>query len=209
MSIVSSLSSLNLTTSLQSRNAIHQTYNKKKPWQESNSNKTHRGIIHSLRATGNNVSHSRRHTRRVFRPNVFWRRLYSEVLDKQCGPMHVSATALRDIDKCGGLDNYVLKNPYKRIHWTGKILEIKNEIETRVKLVNKFGEFVPKWRRDYAALEEQAIKDGRLEDFKAEQLARRVAKKAEYRAVMDESHYALRTPHGDKLKKMKEMGIEW
>ncbi|GMH71008.1 hypothetical protein TrRE_jg10017, partial [Triparma retinervis] len=76
--------------------------------------KSTRGIIHSLRSTGNSVSHSKRRTRRVFAPNVFKRRLYSEVLDEMVGPINVSATGLRDIDKFGGLDRYLIKNPLKR-----------------------------------------------------------------------------------------------
>ena len=116
--------------------------------QESNTNKTHRGIIHSLRATGNNVSHSRRHTRRTFMPNVFWRKLYSETCGKMMGPMWVSATGLRDVDKCGGLDNYVKKNPYKRTQWEGQMKRVRDEILTRQKIIDKFGKYMPREKRE-------------------------------------------------------------
>jgi ribosomal protein L28 len=87
-----------------------------------------RGIIHSLRATGNNVSHSKRKTRRTFLPNVFKRSLYSELCDRKLGPLHISASGLRDIDKCGGLDNYCIYNPYKRTIWEGNIKKIRDKI---------------------------------------------------------------------------------
>eukprot|EP00518_Triparma_eleuthera_P001987 CAMPEP_0182461022 /NCGR_PEP_ID=MMETSP1319-20130603/5712_1 /TAXON_ID=172717 /ORGANISM="Bolidomonas pacifica, Strain RCC208" /LENGTH=122 /DNA_ID=CAMNT_0024660223 /DNA_START=319 /DNA_END=687 /DNA_ORIENTATION=- len=97
-----------------------------------------RGIIHSKRATGNNVSHSKRRTKRTFLPNTFPHRLYSELCDKKLGPFQVSASGLRDVDKCGGLDNYVIKNPYKRTVWEGQIgrareLILKRWTEERAK----------------------------------------------------------------------------
>ena len=102
------------------------------------SNKQKRGIVHSRRATGFNVSHSKRRTRRTFKPNVFWRTLYSEVLDEKVGPLHVSASGLRDLDKCGGLDNYIIKNPYKRVHWAGTIKKIRERILNKVRLDRKW-----------------------------------------------------------------------
>jgi large subunit ribosomal protein L28 len=41
---------------------------------------------------------------------VQYKKLYSEVLDEMI-KFHVTASALRSIDKYGGLDNYLLKSP--------------------------------------------------------------------------------------------------
>jgi large subunit ribosomal protein L28 len=49
-----------------------------------------------------------RATRRKFKPNVFLKRIYSETLDAMIR-FHVTASALRSIDKAGGLDNYLFK----------------------------------------------------------------------------------------------------
>lgn len=46
-------------------------------------------------------------TRRVWLPNVQWKKIYSDALDKQVR-VRVSTYALRCIDKAGGLDNYLL-----------------------------------------------------------------------------------------------------
>jgi large subunit ribosomal protein L28 len=57
---------------------------------------------------GNQRSFSMRATRRKFKPNVFLKRVYSETLDSMIR-FHVTAAALRSIDKAGGLDNYLFK----------------------------------------------------------------------------------------------------
>jgi large subunit ribosomal protein L28 len=59
--------------------------------------------------TGNNVSFSMKATKRKFRPNVFVKRVYSSTLDAMI-PFHLTASALRSIDKAGGLDMYLLNN---------------------------------------------------------------------------------------------------
>uniref|UniRef100_A0A7S2V663 Large ribosomal subunit protein bL28c n=1 Tax=Fibrocapsa japonica TaxID=94617 RepID=A0A7S2V663_9STRA len=65
---------------------------------------------------GNSVSHSNRKTRRSFKPNVFNKRLWSDILDRWI-PFKVSAHALRCIDHAGGLDNYILRNSLKTGDW--------------------------------------------------------------------------------------------
>ena len=57
---------------------------------------------------GNNVSHSNRKTKRVFRPNLCTASLYSDSL-AQCFKLTISARALKTIDFKGGLDNYLLE----------------------------------------------------------------------------------------------------
>jgi large subunit ribosomal protein L28 len=77
---------------------------------------------------GNNVSFSMRHTKRKFRPNVFIKRVYSEILDSMI-PFHMTAAALRTIDKYGGLDNYLLKKEFKM----GEGHKVKRKILQRLR----------------------------------------------------------------------------
>lgn len=74
------------------------------------SNRSRRGLYDGKDIrSGNNVSFSMRHTRRTFKPNVFKKRVYSEILDEMI-QFHMTTSALRSIDKAGGLDNYLLKS---------------------------------------------------------------------------------------------------
>lgn len=59
-------------------------------------------------ATGNNVSHSHKKTRRRFLPNLCDVTLTSEKLGRSFS-MRVSAATLRTVDKVGGLDRYLAK----------------------------------------------------------------------------------------------------
>lgn len=68
-------------------------------------------------------------TKRTFKPNVFKKRVYSDVLDAMI-PFHLTASTLRSIDKAGGLDNYLLNN--KSIT-EGEGLDIKKKILKRLK----------------------------------------------------------------------------
>lgn len=55
---------------------------------------------------GNNVSHSHRKTRRRFLPNLCNVTLNSEAMG-QSYKMRVAASALRSVDKAGGLDEFL------------------------------------------------------------------------------------------------------
>ncbi|KAJ0398700.1 hypothetical protein P43SY_009346 [Pythium insidiosum] len=59
------------------------------------------------KAFGNNVSFSKRRTRRHWKVNSQWKHLYSEALDEMVG-LNVTTHTLRCVDKAGGLDNYLL-----------------------------------------------------------------------------------------------------
>jgi len=61
------------------------------------------------RLTGYSVSASKRHTKRVWLPNVQRKRLFSAILDKPV-TISVTTTALRTIDRFGGLDEYILRS---------------------------------------------------------------------------------------------------
>ncbi len=58
--------------------------------------------------TGNNVSHAKNRTRRVFRPNLVDVTMASETLDRSF-KFRVSASALRTVDHRGGLDAFMAK----------------------------------------------------------------------------------------------------
>ncbi len=58
--------------------------------------------------SGNNVSHAKNRTRRVFRPNLCDVTLASDLLGRGF-KMKVSAKALRTVDHMGGLDAYLIK----------------------------------------------------------------------------------------------------
>jgi large subunit ribosomal protein L28 len=74
------------------------------------SNRSRRGLYDGKDIrTGNNVSFSMKCTKRTFKPNVFTKRVYSETLDEMMR-FHLTAAALRSIDKAGGIDNYLLNN---------------------------------------------------------------------------------------------------
>jgi large subunit ribosomal protein L28 len=76
------------------------------------SNRSRRGLYDGKDIrTGNNVSFSMRHTKRTFKPNVFIKKVYSETLDDMI-QFHLTTSALRSIDKAGGLDNYLMKGEF-------------------------------------------------------------------------------------------------
>ena len=70
-----------------------------------------RGLYHGKTVgTGHNVSHSKRRTNRLFRPNVHTnKRFASELLGRQMS-WNVSSKALRTIDKYGGIDQYLMRS---------------------------------------------------------------------------------------------------
>ncbi len=64
--------------------------------------------------TGNNVSHSKRRTRRRFLPNVQTMSLYSEALDDMVR-LKVSAAGLRTVERNGGLDAFLTGTPDRKL----------------------------------------------------------------------------------------------
>ncbi len=74
---------------------------------------------------GNNVSHSRVHTKRRFLPNLVRVTLHSETLEQKF-PLRIAAKALRTVDKLGGLDAFLAKA--KDDVLSDKALKIKKNI---------------------------------------------------------------------------------
>ncbi|BDA43120.1 probable 50S ribosomal protein L28 at N-terminal half [Coccomyxa sp. Obi] len=65
--------------------------------------------------SGNNVSEDGgNRTRRIWRPNVQSKAIYSEALDRMVR-LNVTTAAMRTIDKYGGLDAYLLETPDEKL----------------------------------------------------------------------------------------------
>jgi large subunit ribosomal protein L28 len=100
------------------------------------SNRSRRGLYDDKDIrSGNNVSFSIRATKRKFKPNVFLKRVYSEILDDML-QFHLTASTLRSIDKAGGLDNYLL-NKHEPIT-EGEGYVVKKKILNRLKNQARF-----------------------------------------------------------------------
>eukprot|EP00897_Mesotaenium_endlicherianum_P007674 jgi/Mesen1/6935/ME000036S06272 len=54
-------------------------------------------------------------TRRTWKPNVHWKRVYSQALEKMLR-IRMTTHALRCIDKAGGIDEYLLNTPEKKLN---------------------------------------------------------------------------------------------
>ena len=76
--------------------------------------------------TGNNVSHAKNRTKRKFLPNLNNVTLTSEALGKSF-QLKVSASALRTINKVGGLDPFLRKSAGDNL--SSNALKIKKDIE--------------------------------------------------------------------------------
>ena len=81
---------------------------------------------------GNNVSHANNKTKRVFRPNLQVISLASDSL-KQTYKLKICMSALRTVDKVGGLDVYLLKA--KDAALSTKALRLKRQVEKKVATV--------------------------------------------------------------------------
>ncbi len=76
--------------------------------------------------SGNNVSHAKNRTKRKFLPNLNNVKLTSEVLGKDF-QLKVSASALRTIDKVGGLDPFLRRSAFDNL--SSNAMKIKRDIE--------------------------------------------------------------------------------
>ena len=75
--------------------------------------------------TGNNVSHAKNRTRRVFRPNLNDVTLLSDTLGRSF-KFRISAAALRTVDHRGGLDAFMAKS--KDTELSPSALKVKKDI---------------------------------------------------------------------------------
>ena len=77
--------------------------------------------------SGNNVSHANNKTKRRFLPNLNMVTLTSDKLEKTF-KFRVSASALRTVDKKGGLDLFLLKADENKLSPTA--LKVKKDLES-------------------------------------------------------------------------------
>ncbi len=78
--------------------------------------------------TGCNVSHSMRHTKRRFLPNLHEKRLHSDVLGRAV-QLRLTSNALRTIDKYSGLDGFMLGiKPRKTETFSRQALRVRKMI---------------------------------------------------------------------------------
>tara|TARA_A100001015_G_scaffold317167_1_gene433366 strand:- start:4092 stop:4406 length:315 start_codon:yes stop_codon:yes gene_type:complete len=75
--------------------------------------------------TGNNVSHAKNRTRRRFLPNLNNVSLVSEALGRSF-KFKISASALRSVDRIGGLDAFLLKA--KETELSTSALKVKRDL---------------------------------------------------------------------------------
>ena len=75
--------------------------------------------------SGNNVSHANNRTRRRFLPNLQSTRMHSDVLNRQIS-LRVSTSAMRTVEKHGGLDAYLLQA--RNAELAAEARELKREI---------------------------------------------------------------------------------
>ncbi len=76
--------------------------------------------------SGNNVSHAHNKTRRRFLPNLQVVSVISESLNKNY-KMRLATSTIRTIEKCGGLDDYLLSAKEKNL--TEDAVKIKKAIK--------------------------------------------------------------------------------
>lgn len=75
-----------------------------------------------------NVSHSKRHTKRTFLPNLQVLKFHSDILGRDFS-LRISTAGLRTLTKHGGLENYVMSKPISRL--TEDMAEIRKAIEKK------------------------------------------------------------------------------
>ena len=75
--------------------------------------------------SGNNVSHAKNRNKRKFNPNLQKISFWSSKLNKKIS-ITAATSAIRDIDKVGGFDAYIIKA--NNIYLSDKLQKIKKEI---------------------------------------------------------------------------------
>ncbi len=70
---------------------------------------------------GNNVSHANNRTRRRFLPNLQEASLYSDALG-QSVQVRLSTSAIRTVEKRGGIDAFLLSTPSEKLGTKARVL---------------------------------------------------------------------------------------
>lgn len=87
--------------------------------------------------TGNNVSKSKRRTKREFLPNLKEITLKSEALNSNI-TLRVMASVLRTINKFGGLDSFLINYRFNKLTDSARVL--RHKIEKTLIANNKYDE---------------------------------------------------------------------
>jgi large subunit ribosomal protein L28 len=79
--------------------------------------------------SGNKVSHSNRHTKRTFRPNLQTKTYFSDVLGRSI-TLTLTARAMRTLDKYNGLDGFMqqVKNRHVTANFSAFAARIRKAI---------------------------------------------------------------------------------
>lgn len=91
---------------------------------------------------GNNVSHSQRKSRRVFKPNIKLVKCYSQLMAQEYR-FKIVTSCLRSIDKAGGLDNYLLSAKISKMSSNAKFIRNKIKKLKEIKDKQKYEEKHP------------------------------------------------------------------
>ena len=75
--------------------------------------------------SGNNVSHAKNRNKRKFNPNLQKISFWSSKLNKKIS-LTAATSAIRDIDKVGGFDAYIIKA--NNTYLSDKLQKVKKEI---------------------------------------------------------------------------------
>lgn len=89
-------------------------------------------ITGSKVGVGNNVSHSNRHTKRTFRPNLQTKTYFSDILGRSV-TLTLTARAIRTLDKYNGFDGFMqqVKNVRVREGFSENATKLRNLIVKR------------------------------------------------------------------------------
>ena len=82
-------------------------------------------ITGKKKLSGNMVSHSNRKTKRFYKPNVHKFSFMSYVLGVKVS-MNVCVSTVRSIDRSGGIDQFLLSTPDRKL--SGDVLGLKKRI---------------------------------------------------------------------------------
>jgi large subunit ribosomal protein L28 len=91
-----------------------------------------------------------RRSRRIWKPNVVTKRLYSDAMGHEV-QLKLTTTALRQIDRSGGLDRYLLKTPDRLLH-----SDVGSDLKFRIGLIYR-----QRWFQE-AAARRRAAAEGAL-----------------------------------------------
>ena len=110
------------------------------------SNRAKRGLFHGKDVrSGFTISHSHARSKRLFKPNVISKRLFSDALDAWI-PFQMTTAALRGVDVSGGIDNYLLSLDNPTVEQSNYITKVRGLVGSALfhrglltdKLIRKF-----------------------------------------------------------------------